>query len=163
MGIVFLITGSNLENRKMNLDLAVKELREHPKIEVLDGSSIYETEPYGVKEQPWFLNQAVKIKTELSPFELMDFLKKTEVKLGRVETFRLGPRIIDLDILLYDDLILESENLIIPHSQMQQRRFVLVPLAEIAPNLIHPVSKKSIKRILEQLEDKAEVRLYAGN
>jgi len=163
MALVFIEMGSNLKNRKKNLELFLKELKQNPKIEILNFSSIYETEPYGSKEQPFFLNQVIKINTTLSPVELLELLKETEKKLGRKETSRWGPRLIDLDILLYDDLVLNTEKLTIPHKEMHQRRFALVPLAEIAPNLVHPVLKKGIKNILEKLKDKSEVKIYAGD
>ena len=108
-----------------------------------------ETEPWGVPDQPLFINMAVSVKTVLSPDNLLALCKKIETDLGRTETILWGPRIIDLDILFYDDVITARPDLTIPHPHIKDRDFVLRPLAEIAPDLIHPVLKKSIKELLE--------------
>lgn len=143
---VFLETGTNLGNRLENLHKAVVALREITEIDQL--SSIYETVPWGFQDQPAFLNQVISGTTSLAPFELLDSLKMIEKMIGRIPTFRYGPRVIDIDILFYDDLILEDENLTIPHPNLTERAFVLAPLDEIAPNLIHPVSKLTIHEII---------------
>lgn len=150
--IVYLALGTNLGNRLANLRAAIKSLA--PEIIVLSESKIYETPPWGVENQPDFLNMAVKCETALEPESLLKRLKQIEVQVGREKTFHWGPRVIDLDILFYDDLILESESLIIPHPHLHERAFVLVPLAEIAPGLIHPVLKKNIQELEKEVETK---------
>ncbi len=114
-------------------------------------SSMIETEPWGVKEQPKFFNMAVKIKTHFNPEELMSVFKKIEVEMGRGTGTRWGPRVIDLDVLLYDNLIMKTSKLEIPHPGLSDREFVLKPLAEIAPEKVHPVLKKSMKTLLLEL------------
>ena len=112
-------------------------------------SSMYETKPWGLTDQPDFVNMAVEAETDLAPIELLEMLKKIEKDMGRRDTIRWGPRIIDLDILLYDDIILKTDSLTIPHPLMHEREFVLGPLSEIAGDLIHPVLKKSIGDLLK--------------
>ncbi len=114
-------------------------------------SSMYQTEPWGVGEQPRFVNMAIEIETEQSPVELLKSLKEIEKELGRVETVKWGPRVIDLDILLYDDLIIKESELEVPHPYMHEREFVLSPLAEIAPDRVHPVLKKTVREMLSEL------------
>lgn len=123
-------------------------------------AQLYETEPVGVPDQPWFLNTVVEIETDLSPRELLTVCKQIEHALGRQERQRYGPREIDLDILLYDDLVIKDPDLQIPHVQLHRRRFVLVPLAELAPHSVHPVLGKSILELLHELTDPKEVKLY---
>lgn len=139
---IFLSLGSNLGDRLNNLQDAIRSLP--PNVQPLSQSRIYETDPWGYVDQPAFLNLVIKASTELSPKKLLAFIKKMEVVLGREEAFRYGPRLIDLDILFYDDLVLDSPDLTIPHPQLTERAFVLIPLAEVAPDLIHPVTKKTI-------------------
>jgi 2-amino-4-hydroxy-6-hydroxymethyldihydropteridine diphosphokinase len=144
---VYLGLGSNLGNRLDNLRAAVEALQvphEPAVVHVTCCSSIYETEPWGYLDQPAFYNQAVEIETDLAPLDLLAHLKQIEQILGREQTFLYGPRLIDLDILLFDDLVIDLPGLKVPHSFMAERNFVLVPLAEMAPNLIHPVSGQSI-------------------
>ncbi len=145
--------GSNLGNREKNCERAIRLLIEHG-ITVTKRSSMIETEPWGVREQPKFINMAVEIGTELDPEGLLSIFKKIEEEIGRLPASRWGPRIIDLDILLYDDLIMETPDLVIPHPGMSEREFVLKPLAEIAPEKMHPVLKKSIKSLLMELSGK---------
>jgi len=153
MPTAYIGIGSNLGNREENCERAIRLLIEHG-ITVTKRSSMIETEPWGVREQPKFINMAVAIGTELDPEGLLRILKKIEEEIGRLPTSRWGPRIIDLDILLYDDLIMETPDLVIPHPGVGEREFVLKPLAEIAPEKIHPIYKKSIKSLLMELSGK---------
>lgn len=137
----YLGLGSNMGNRLTNLLFA---------IELLPGkaervSSIYESKPWGFGHQPLFLNLALYLKTFLSPSDLLLEVKRIEKVLGRKPSFRNGPRPIDIDILFYDDEIMATESLVLPHPRIEERPFVLLPLCEIAPDLVHPVSKKSIQ------------------
>jgi 2-amino-4-hydroxy-6-hydroxymethyldihydropteridine diphosphokinase len=157
MSAVFLGLGSNLGDRKTNLAKAVASLSQ--KMRLLKQSSLYETAAWGYTEQADFLNQVVQFETELKPLPLLNFLKKTEVEIGRVESFRYGPRLIDLDILFYDDLVRNTKKLQIPHLRIPERAFVLVPLNEIAPNLIHPLLRKTVAEMLADVPDKEGVRL----
>jgi 2-amino-4-hydroxy-6-hydroxymethyldihydropteridine diphosphokinase len=149
MPIIHLGIGSNLHDREGNCEKAIALLEDN-KIKVIKRSSMIETEPWGIEEQPRFINMAVEAETDLSPEELLKTLKKIEEDIGREPTLRWGPRSIDLDILFYDDLILKTRELEIPHSHMEERDFVLKPLAEIAPDKVHPILKKSISDLLSQ-------------
>jgi 2-amino-4-hydroxy-6-hydroxymethyldihydropteridine diphosphokinase len=148
--IVYLALGTNLGDRLANLRAAIDALL--PEIRVIAESNIYETPPWGVEDQPAFLNMAVKCETALEPESFLKRLKQIEVQIGRVESFRWGPRLIDMDILFYDDLVLESESLTIPHPRLHERAFVLVPLAEIASGFIHPVLKKTVKELARNVD-----------
>ena len=147
MSIVYIGIGSNLGKREENCEIAISLLI-NKGLTILKQSSMIETEPWGVEDQPAFINMAVSVETTLSPKKLLTLLKESETDLERADTFRWGPRIIDLDILFYNDLVLERPDLSIPHPHLQKRAFVLIPLAEIAPELVHPVLKKSIKELL---------------
>ncbi|MDI6839802.1 MAG: 2-amino-4-hydroxy-6-hydroxymethyldihydropteridine diphosphokinase [bacterium] len=155
MASVYLGIGSNLGDRLTNIKLAIKKLSQMG--EIIKMSSIWETEPWfaescgGEKNQPLFLNCVVLVKTKLSPYKLLNKLSQIETELKRKRTKRFGPRTIDLDILFYDSLIINDPNLIIPHPHIQQRKFVLLPLSEIVPDLIHPILKKTVKELLEDL------------
>jgi 2-amino-4-hydroxy-6-hydroxymethyldihydropteridine diphosphokinase len=117
----------------------------------MDESPMYETPPWGEEDQPTFLNMAVKASTDLPPMDLRDYVKQIEADMGRIPSYRWGPRSIDIDILLYDDLILNSPRLIIPHPRMHKRRFVLHPICDIDPSVVHPVLGQTVRDILEQL------------
>ena len=150
MAIVYLGIGTNLGQRRDNVLKALQLIKDKG-IVVLAESSLHETAPWGVKNQPPFLNGALKIETELSPKDLLKELKGIERKMGRLFTSqRWGPRVIDLDILMYDDLVLNEPDLIIPHRLMHEREFVLLPLKEIAPDVMHPVLNISISDLLQE-------------
>lgn len=150
MSIVYVGIGSNLGDRETNCFLFL-DLLEEKGIKARKWSALYETEPWGVKGQPGFINAAVEIETDKGPAELLTILKGIEKKVGRTETFRWGPRVIDLDIIFYDDLIVNSEDLQIPHPHAHEREFVLKPLSEIAPDKVHPVLRKTVKELLMEL------------
>ena len=157
MAIAYLSAGSNLGERTANLDEAVAQLDRIGSF-VRRVSSVYETEPVGFRDQPWFLNIAVEIETVLSPLELLDHCQAIEQDLGRIRTFQDAPRTLDLDILLYDDLALDSPKLTVPHPRMAERRFVLAPLAEIAPEVLHPILRQTIRTLLDACPDRSDVR-----
>jgi 2-amino-4-hydroxy-6-hydroxymethyldihydropteridine diphosphokinase len=151
----FISVGSNLGDRVQNCRQAIEKLGSSPQISKIEVSSLYETEPMEVTDQPDFINMAAKLKTNLSARQLLDRCLEIEKEFGRVRDKRYGPRIIDLDLLLYDQAILNDNDLIIPHPRMHQRRFVLAPLAEIAPDVLHPVLKKSNQELLDSLANDA--------
>ena len=143
--IIYLALGSNLGDRLANLKQAVASLT--PQAEVKAKSQVYETLPWDYEAQPKFLNQVVRATTYLEPEPLLKHLKRLEVALGRKKSFKNGPRLIDIDILFYDDLVLNKPSLVIPHPRLHERGFVLLPLLEIAPDLIHPLNKKSVREM----------------
>lgn len=156
--LVYLALGANLGDRWGNLRAAIQALP--PTLQLLAASPVYETPPWGYLDQPAFLNQVIQAQTDLPPLDLLRRLKQLEVKLGRRPGARYGPRMIDLDILLYDDLQLETPTLTIPHPHLGERAFVLVPLADLAPDLRPPGSPLSISEMLERV-DRAGIRLFA--
>jgi len=154
---VFLGIGTNLGNKESNLEQAVARIKEYigP---VLKSSAIYETEPWGFQAKDEFLNMVVKIETDLAPSGLLGRILMIESLLGRVRVKeQYSSRLIDIDILLFEDMIVNEESLKIPHPLLHERKFVLVPLCEIAPEFIHPVMKKSIADLLEICEDASKV------
>jgi 2-amino-4-hydroxy-6-hydroxymethyldihydropteridine diphosphokinase len=145
---VFIALGTNLGDRLKTLQEAIAQLP--PRVMPRSTSSIYQTAPWGYSDQPDYLNQVIEAETELEPLPLLKYLKKLERKLGRRPTFRYGPRVIDMDILFYDDLVLETPELVIPHPRLHERDFVLVPLADLAPNKAHPVLGKTVEELKDQ-------------
>jgi len=154
--LVYLSFGSNVGDREAQLRDAVARLGAAGRVVAL--SSVYETEPVELTGQPWFLNCAVALETEKSPKELMTAILDIEQEMGRRRVLRKGPRSIDIDILLFGGTIMDSTELTIPHPAMHHRRFVLEPLAEIAPELQHPVLKKTIRELLDALPPGQAVR-----
>jgi len=150
----YLSMGSNLGDRERNLANALK-LLSGDSLRVIRVSQLYETAPRELLDQPWFLNLAAEIETELSPEELLGKTARVEARLGRQRTVPKGPRSVDIDILLYDDLTVDEPNLTIPHPGMHERRFVLEPLAELAPDLRHPLLEKTIKTLRDETLDQA--------
>jgi 2-amino-4-hydroxy-6-hydroxymethyldihydropteridine diphosphokinase len=148
---VFIGLGSNIGDREKNLKDAITHLQQSGFVTITSISRFYDTEAQGVEDQPDFLNCVVKVKTSLEPEELLVMLKKIEKMMGRTETERWGPRIIDLDILFYETLVLRNNGLRIPHPEAHKRWFVLKPMSDIEPDFEHPVLKKSIRQLLEEL------------
>jgi 2-amino-4-hydroxy-6-hydroxymethyldihydropteridine diphosphokinase len=150
MSVAYIGIGSNLGERKDNCDRALTLLKQKG-IKITKKSSFYETEPWGYKNQPSFLNMVIEAETELGARDLLKTLQQIEKKLGREENFKWGPRTIDLDILLFDNMTIQENDLMIPHPLMHKREFVLQPLCEISPALRHPVLRASIQELLEGL------------
>ena len=154
--------GSNLCNPDKNCVEAIEKLSTNNDIKIVSKSLLYQTTPVGHIKQDWFVNSVIKIDTQLSPKELLSALLNIESEMGRVRREKWGPRVIDLDLLFYDNLILNQEGITLPHPEIQKRKFVLVPLNEIAENLTHPILKKTIKTLLQELSDDAEVKKLTG-
>ena len=157
MHLVYIGFGSNIGDRLAHIQNAIHALSKTEGITLQKISSIYQTDPVGYETQAQFLNGVAAIQTDLPPLSLLRTLKDIEALVGRQHRIRWGPREIDLDILIYGDLCLHTEKLVIPHPEMHLRRFVLVPLVEIAPALVHPILKESIQTLLERLEDDKSV------
>ena len=150
--------GSNLGDRQGNLRTALSELGQMPTITVTRVSSLYETAPVGVTEQPEFLNAVAALETSLPAADLLDIFLHLENKLGRVRTFRWGPRVIDLDLLLYGDAQITLPSLTVPHPRLRERAFVLVPLAEIAPEMALPGDQKTVKELANYFSSNGNIR-----
>ncbi|MFQ5594420.1 MAG: 2-amino-4-hydroxy-6-hydroxymethyldihydropteridine diphosphokinase [Anaerolineae bacterium] len=158
MSIIYLSLGSNLGDRLATIKKALRMLES--RVDVRSVSSVYETEPWGLKNQPLFLNLVCSGQTDLTPHALLDFVKGIEQQLGRQSAVRYGPRSIDIDILFYNHHIFRSSRLEIPHPHLADRAFVLYPLSEIAPDLEHPVTGKTVCTMLAALEEPEAVRRY---
>ena len=158
---VYLSLGSNVGDRAKNLQNAIAALR-NAGVQVVQSSSLYETEPVDYLDQPWFLNCAVEAETELPALELLRTLRGIESQMGSKKRIAKGPRLIDIDILFYGDEVIDTPELQVPHPRMHLRRFVLEPLAEIAPSVQHPVSQLSISDLLAHTSDKSAVRVVAA-
>lgn len=159
MSTAYLLIGGNLGNRKENLSTAISLITEQCG-SLTRSSSIYETEAWGKTDQPSFLNQALEISTSLNARQLMRKILKIEEEMGRIRKEKLGPRIIDIDILFFDNEIHDLRFLKVPHPEIQNRRFVLVPMAEINSYLQHPVFKKTIAELLEECPDLLNVKKF---
>jgi 2-amino-4-hydroxy-6-hydroxymethyldihydropteridine diphosphokinase len=157
---VYLSLGSNIGNRLQHLRSAVEALRAELDVTVLRESRVYETDPVGDTDQPAFLNMAVAIETGLEPEDLLDRLQLIETELGRTATRRWGPRAIDIDIVLWDDSIIKTDRLTVPHPEFRKRAFVLIPLAEIAPLAVAPETGEEVLMLFRRLPDDSGVWLY---
>jgi 2-amino-4-hydroxy-6-hydroxymethyldihydropteridine diphosphokinase len=158
MPTVYLALGSNLGDRAVNLLRALEALP--PVFNVEARSPVYETEPMYVETQPQFLNQVCRAQTPLLPLEALECLKLVETDLGRESTFRFGPRLIDLDLLFYEDLIFDTPILTLPHPRLHERAFVLVPLNDLAPGLIHPKFQLTISELLARLPEEEKSKVW---
>ncbi len=157
---IYLGLGSNLGDRTANLAHCLSFLNSSGTIQLSKISSVYESEPYGLKSQPWFLNMVIEIDTHLEPLLLLQHTEAVEKRMKRVKTGDWGPRIIDIDILSYHNIILKHPMLNIPHRQLHLRRFVLLPLKEIAASFIHPGLKENVNQLLKDCQDKGVVNWF---
>jgi len=155
---VILSIGSNMGERTGNCRRAIEALTAMGGVILLKESSFYETIPWGKTNQPDFINCAVLVESTLAPLNLLEKLKEIEFNIGRNHGERWGPRLIDLDLVIYGDVVMESEILTLPHRYAHERAFVMIPAAEVAPEMIHPLFRKSVREIADGFADKGEVR-----
>jgi len=155
----YIAIGSNMDSPAENCNEAADLLNDHPAISISTRSSLYETEPFGKSDQNWFVNSVVEVTTHLSPELLFKACLAIEKKMGRVRDEKWGPRIIDLDILFYDDFVFKERDLEVPHPGIAERSFVLVPMNEIAPDFVHPKLKKTIETLLAEIQNPQHVTL----
>lgn len=160
MHSVYLLTGSNMGDRSLQLSKSIDQLN-HLAGTVIATSGVYETASWGIEGLPAHLNQAIQLSTSLSPLELLAVIQQIELNLGRIRQEKWGVRAIDIDIIFFDHLILDLPQLVIPHPYLQQRNFVMAPLAGIAANYIHPIFQKTVKELLESSEDNLAVMLLS--
>ncbi|MEO6949932.1 MAG: 2-amino-4-hydroxy-6-hydroxymethyldihydropteridine diphosphokinase [Ginsengibacter sp.] len=157
INIVYIITGGNIGNKKKNLENAGDQI--HNRIgTIIQQSGIYETAAWGITEQPSFYNQVLKVKTQLFPEEIMKIILEIERDMGRIRTIKNASRNIDIDILFFNNDIINAKNVTIPHKEIPYRRFVLTPLNELAPELVHPILNKSLHELLINCKDELEVK-----
>ncbi len=156
---IYVLLGSNLGNREQNLSLALNKISTGVG-RILAQSSIYQSEPWGISQQPQFLNQVVEVNSRNDPQQVLQKLLGIETELGRERLEKWGPRTIDLDILFFNDRVIQTEKLIVPHPGLPMRRFALVPLCEIAPNFFHPLLEKTCQQLLKECTDPLSVSLY---
>jgi len=153
----YICVGSNLGNKLENCRRGIEELIQGKASRLIDQSPVYKTEPVDYKEQDWFVNYVVKIATALDPLALLGKLKAIEQNAGRSrDAFRFGPRVLDLDIIFYDDIQMDHPELVIPHPRMHKRRFVLKPVCDIDPHIIHPVFNRTVNSLLKDLEEEGQ-------
>lgn len=153
----FLCLGSNLGDREKNLEQACSLLKEEG-IKIIQLSSVYETQPVDLHSQPWFFNQVIEIETGIAPPGLLDLTKRIEKLMGRNTLIQKGPRVIDIDILLAEDMVIQTKELSIPHPRLDKRNFVLIPFEEISPETVHPLLKENIQNLLEKSSDRSTVK-----
>ncbi len=151
--IAYIALGSNVGNKLLQCQKAVSQVLKVDHHRLLARSSFYKTQPIGYPDQDWFVNGVIKIETVLEPHQLLQSLGAIESHLGRKKTFRWGPRAIDLDLLFYDEEQIQSDDLVLPHPRLHERQFVLIPLVEMDPGLVHPVLKKTVHEILSHLKE----------
>lgn len=149
----FIGVGSNIGEKSANINKVIGLINDSEHTKVIKTSSFYRTEPVGVTDQDWFVNAVIEVETKLDPKGLLDSLLKFEEALGRLRVKKWGPRVIDLDILFYDDIIVNDDGLIIPHPELHWRNFVLEPLCEIAPDFVHPALKKTVLTMKNELKE----------
>ena len=153
----YISVGSNLGSKLENCRRGITALTRSGTCRLIEQSCIYQTEPVDYTNQDWFVNYAVKIETELSPLSLLDLIKDIERDAGRIQDdVRFGPRILDMDIIFYDDIVMNDPRLVIPHPRMHKRRFVLKPICDIDPHINHPILKRNMHFLLDNLEEKGQ-------
>jgi len=158
MSVVYLSLGSNMGDKEDNIRKALKLIEDVDEIRKV--SPLYQTEPMGFKNQSYFLNCVIEVQTNSNPEQMLLFLKSIEQKLGRINTVKNGPRIIDIDILLYDDFCIETDDIVIPHPRLHERLFVLIPLMDVNPDVIHPLLKKTVRELYDAIQHEEMVTLY---